>query len=202
MLSSKSVLLLLVFGIVLSVAPANAERLRLYEGASYKGSGRVFLAAKPTLDAADQGRFHSAKVVTGRWLVCDRARYAGNCMWIARNVPSFQDLAFSGDVGSLRPESVPVLRRQWGDRSPPSRKALVFFGKPRFEGDWDALPDSVADLRVVKARVTPSSVVLQTGAWRLCTLPNFEGTCLSLTASVWDLAAIFTTEIRSAQRLR
>jgi hypothetical protein len=186
---------------LLQIGPAHAERIRLYEAEAYSGSGKMFLDAAPALRDANGGKYKSAKIATGRWLLCDRAFYAGDCLWISSDASSFERLGFGGDIASLRPERVPVLRREWGERKPPSRSALVFFDEPDFRGEWIALHDSVADLANARMQLTPASIVLQEGAWKICTEPNFAGSCLSMTASAWDLGQIFSTEIRSAQRL-
>jgi len=181
---------------------ARAERLRLYDGENYHGNGRLFAAAEQNLRAeGDPSRAASAKVITGRWLLCERAFFSGDCLWISHDIPSFHALAFGADVESLRPERVPVLRRQWGDRRPPSRSALVLFTEANYQGGWVALKDSMPNLHEGGIDQATGSVVLQVGAWRLCTQPDYKGACLSMTASAWNMREIFSTRIRSIERL-
>jgi hypothetical protein len=180
---------------------AHAERIRLYEQENYRGGGKLFALAEQNLRTEDAPtRVASAKVITGRWLLCERAFFTGSCAWVSRDVPSFHALAFSGDLGSLRPERVPVIRRQWGGRHPPPRSALVLFPEADFEGDWIAIKESTPNLEAAGISLKPGSVVLQSGAWRLCSQPDYGGACLSMTASSWNLKEIFTTEIRSVER--
>lgn len=195
-------LTMLLLAVCICAAGARAERLRAYEELNFGGNSTLFSVPQETLDAeTGAGKFKSAKVISGRWLLCERPSYAGNCVWISRDVPSFGALAVEGDFGSARPERVPTLRREWGGRHLPSRSALVFFSEKDFRGGWVALDQDIADLREKHVTVRPASIVLQRGAWRVCTQPNFTGSCLSMTASAWDLEDIFTTEIRSVRRL-
>jgi Beta/Gamma crystallin len=194
-----------MFALLLSVlltTEAHAERIRLYQAENYHGNGRLFAAEEQNLRAeGDPSQVASAKVITGRWLLCERAFFGGSCLWISHDIPSFHALAFGSEVESLRPERVPVLRRQWGDRRPASRSSLALFSGANYEGDWVALKESAPNLGEAGVAFSPSSVVLQSGAWRLCTQPDFAGACLSMTASAWDLREIFSTQIRSAERL-
>jgi len=195
--------MLLWMAVCLCAGGARAERLRVYEELNFGGNSMLFSVPQATL-AVDTGAgtFKSAKVISGRWLLCERPSYAGNCVWISRDIPSFSELAVAGEFRSARPERVPMLRREWGGRPLPSRSALVFFGEEDFRGTWVAIDEDIADLREKNVGMKPASVVVQRGTWRICTQPNFTGSCLSMTASAWDLADIFTTEIQSVRRLR
>lgn len=179
---------------------AHAERMRLYEEGNYVGSGRVFMDDVSGLKIGGQTpRFESAKIITGRWLLCTSPNYSGDCLWISKDTPSFRALGYSGTLASLRPERVPVLARQWGDRKPPGRSALVFFSERNFAGEWTPYYEDASDLS--HSPIKPLSIVIQKGAWRLCSLPNYEGDCISMTASSWDMPSIFGPSIRSAKRL-
>lgn len=182
---------------------AHAERIRLFQNEKYAGANEMLGSDYRNFRASGHlENASSAQVISGRWLLCEGAFYAGSCLWLSRSVPSFQELGFKGGIGSLRSERIPLLRREWGGRNPPPRGALVFFSEANYRGAWVRLKDSVADLREAKIDVKPASIVLQRGVWRVCTERNYGGWCLSMTASTWDLAELFTTEIKSAERLQ
>jgi hypothetical protein len=183
------------------VSGARAERLRAFSEEGYAGVATMYSGRIAALKADDvQPVIASARVVTGRWLLCAKADFDGDCAWLAHDVPSVAKLGFTDKPGSLRPERVPILRRQWGDKHPPSRKALVLFDGPNYTGEWHAVRDSVGDFTAAGQK-SPESVVLNEGAWRLCTAPHYRGRCLIMTGSAWDLSEIFG-RVQSAQRLR
>jgi hypothetical protein len=159
----------------------------------------VFLGAKPAVQAAVATGARSAKVATNHWLLCESRGYRGDCLWLWRNVPSFRKLAFDGPIGSLRPEQEPIVARQWGERGPPPRDAIALFPEPDYRGEWIGIRRST---RKFEAPLHPGSIVVRTGAWRVCTEPDFGGRCLSMTTSAWDLAGIFSSDIESVEILR
>lgn len=194
---------LTLIGSSLLITVAHAERLRAFEQENYKGEYVIYSERAPNLRGANpQRKIGSVRVLTGRWLLCAGANYLGDCAWIARDLPSLPNIQFTNDVGSLRPESVPVLRRHWGDKGPPSRHALVLFSQANYDGEWVAVRDSVPDFAVGQIGVNPASIILNGGVWRLCTEAKFGGRCLTLTGSTWDLQDIFTRGIKSAERIQ
>lgn len=68
--------------------PAYAEEARvvLFEDVGYRGRSIALDRASSDL-AGFGGRARSIQVISGRWLVCDRARYAGRCQEVAESIP-------------------------------------------------------------------------------------------------------------------
>lgn len=190
-----------VFGIAIA-GEAYAQSIRVYEREHYSGVQRRYLSEEKSLKVDGNDLvIGSANVDPGRWLLCERESFTGNCAWISGHAPSFRELKMTGVIRSLRPEIVPLLRREWGERHAPSTSALALFSESNFRGDWVAVRESVRDLAAANIKIKPASIVLQKGAWRVCTQPDFHGTCLAMTASAWDMADIFTSNIASAERL-
>jgi hypothetical protein len=190
-----------LLALTLGASSAVAARLRLYPQQNYEGASRVYLdEASDTADSGQMPAFESAKVISGRWLLCSRPHFAGNCLWLWRDTPSFEALGFNSAIGSVRPEAIPVLPRHWGERQPPGRSALVFFQESDFQGDWESFYEDVPDFNSVRIRA--ASVVIQKQAWRLCSLPEFGGDCIIMTSSSPDIRKIFPSYIRSAQRVQ
>lgn len=193
--------LCLVSALIIATMPlssvARAAGIRLYTGEDYSGRSKIFLVDQPTLDL--ESGMQSAKVASDYWLLCERANYAGDCLWLWRDTPSFAKLDYRAPVGSLRPERAHIIARQWGRRGAPSRGVLALFPDRGYKGKWIAIRRSTTNITVP---IRPGSAVVRSAAWRICTEPHFGGRCLTLTTSAWDLADIFTTEIKSATPLR
>ena len=182
-------------------AHAAFARLRLYEEEGFKGAATEYIGPATVIGS----RFHeagSARVLSGRWLLCDAASLYGNCVWLSRDTQSLKAIGFEGPVASLSSEVVPLLRRNWGERRPPPRTSITFFSEREYQGDWIAIPGTIAELSTLENYAEPRSVVVQQGIWRLCTQPHFKGRCLIMTGSSWDLANIFSTQIMSVERIR
>jgi hypothetical protein len=143
----------------------------------------------------------SAKAITGRWLLCEGVSYGGDCVWLGRKVSSFKDIGSDGEFLSLRPVRIPVLRRNWGDRHPPALSSLALFSETEYRGEWTALSGTVADFAEANVAVSPASIIIGSGVWRVCSAPHFNGRCLTLTASVWDVRGIFGFTFRSAEKV-
>lgn len=185
------------------IGVAHAERIQLFQKEAFAGDSEIVWSDYKSFGASGHmDDASSVRVISGCWLLCDGTHFSGSCMWLSREVPSFRDLAFKDGIGSLRSERIPVLRRNWGGRPAAPRGSLVFFSDINYAGEWTRFEASVPDFGALKIGVKPGSIVLESGAWRICTKPNFEGWCLSMTASTWNLAEIFTTDIKSAERLR
>lgn len=181
--------------------PVFAERLRAFSAANYQGQERVYRDRVADLNAGEAAHaIVSVRVVTGRWLLCANANFSGDCAWLGHDVPSLPELGFKALPGSLRPERIPVILRNWGGRRPAPRESLVLFERADYDGAWTALPDSVPDFGAAHL-TSPGSIVLGNGAWRLCTGVDYTGRCLIVTASAWDIPNVFFGRIQSAKRL-
>ena len=186
---------------VLTNGTANAQRLHVYAEPKYHGAERMFLGSQPDLQATHPTTIASVRVIRDRWLLCTSPDFTGDCAWLAHDVSSLPELGFTNAPGSLRPERVPTIMRNWGERRPPPRADLVLFDKASYDGDWTALKDSVPDFTAAHLK-SPGSIVINEGTWRLCTGIGYAGRCLVANGSAWDMGAIFAGRILSAKRLQ
>lgn len=184
-----------------AVSDANAQQVRTFSKPNYEGTQRVFRDPSPNLQVTRPTTTGSVRLETEKWLICNGTNYTGDCLWVSRDVPSLPALGISDTPGSIKPERVPVVMRNWGSRRPPPRDQLVLFEKANYDGDWAALKDSVADFNAAHIK-SPGSIVLGDGAWRLCTGVDYSGRCLVTTGSAWDLGEIFPGRILSAKKLQ
>lgn len=184
-----------------AIGDASAARLRLFEHENFAGRTYEYMDAASDLGAGGQ-LAESVRVGSGRWLLCAGADFSGDCAWLSFDVRSLPHVGFTERIASLRPEAVPLLQRNWGAKGPPARTAIAIFSDRNFRGDWVAYRDNIEDLEETAPQLSVNSLVVQRGVWKLCTGPSFQGRCLITTASVWDLSDIFTTEIRSLEKVR
>ena len=83
-----------------AAATTTAPRLLVFEGPNFTGRRVTIEDARTSL----LGTAASIQVVGGRWQVCDRPDYGGNCMIVNADVANISDLyALRGRVASLRP---------------------------------------------------------------------------------------------------
>lgn len=78
-------------------------RLVLFEDVGYRGRSITLDRASSDL-AGFGGRARSVQVISGRWLVCDRTRYAGRCQQISESIPDLDRWGLTGGILSARPE--------------------------------------------------------------------------------------------------
>jgi len=80
-------------------APTTTPRLVVYEGPNFTGRRVTIEDARTSL----LGTAASIQVVGGRWQLCDRADFLGNCVMVNGDVPNISELSLRGRVASLRP---------------------------------------------------------------------------------------------------
>ncbi|MBI1213177.1 MAG: hypothetical protein GC190_17060 [Alphaproteobacteria bacterium] len=183
-----------------TVSGAHAQQMRTFSKPNYGGTQRVFRDPLPDLQSSRPTTVGSVRLETEKWLICDGTNYSGDCLWVSRDVPSLPALGLSDTPGSIKPERVPLVRRHWGGRYPPSGDSLALFEKANYDGEWTEIKDNVDNFAVANLK-SPGSLVLGDGTWRLCTGVDYSGRCLIVTGSAWDLHEIFPGRILSAQKL-
>lgn len=73
----------------------------IYRDAAYKGPAVFIGEAKPNLGLS--WPVNSVRVKSGRWELCDRTRYRGNCRIIERDTPMLNNILRGITVQSIRP---------------------------------------------------------------------------------------------------
>jgi hypothetical protein len=71
----------------------------VFEGANFTGRRVTIGDARNSL----LGSAGSLQVVGGRWQLCDRPDFSGNCVMVNGDVPNIAELNLRGRVASLRP---------------------------------------------------------------------------------------------------
>lgn len=78
--------------------PAEAT---IYRDAAYKGPAAFISEAKPNLGLA--WPVNSIRVTGGRWELCEKTRYRGNCRTVDRDTPMLNNILRGITIQSIRP---------------------------------------------------------------------------------------------------
>lgn len=73
----------------------------IYRDAAYRGPALFIGEAKPDLDLA--WPVNSIRVRNGRWELCERTRYRGNCRTVDQDTPLLNNLRRGMTIRSIRP---------------------------------------------------------------------------------------------------
>ena len=73
----------------------------IYRDAAYKGPAVFIGEAKPNLGLA--WPVNSVRVASGRWELCEKARYRGNCRTVDRDTPMLNNILRGLTIQSIRP---------------------------------------------------------------------------------------------------
>jgi hypothetical protein len=144
------------------------------------------------------------------WLLCTEPDYQGDCLWMRGG--SIRDLEPWGFGRRIR--SVKFVRLVLDDpyEGLATRSEDIFLlhnvptDKSRRKDNMRAgarITADVPDLLAYGVHDLPIAAVIHAGslAWQLCTETNYAGRCLTTVDDVDDMAAVFSTHIRSARRL-
>jgi hypothetical protein len=82
--------------------PEPYARMVLFEGDGYRGRSLALDQASANLGAFGN-RTRSLQVISGTWLVCDRAGFQGRCQQVSSSVPDLDRWGLAGRVMSARP---------------------------------------------------------------------------------------------------
>lgn len=80
-------------------ATSTQPRLVVFEGPNFTGRRVTIEDARTSL----LGTAASIQVTGGRWQLCDRPDFVGNCVMVSGDVPNVTELSLRGRVASLRP---------------------------------------------------------------------------------------------------
>jgi len=81
---------------------ARGPRIVLYQNAGFRGRSMTLDATAATLTFFNE-LAGSAELVDGRWELCDRPRFGGNCVTVTGSVRDLRTLSINGPVMSIRP---------------------------------------------------------------------------------------------------
>lgn len=145
-----------------SAQTVETERYRppeatIYRDAAYKGPAVFIGEAKDNLGLA--WPVNSVRIVSGRWELCERTRYRGNCRTIDRDTPMLGNILRGITIQSIRPVGA--------------------------GGGWNPQPpanDQVASGNFAEFHTQPSQ-----GRYRVlaCTNGSATANCAARTADTW-----------------
>jgi uncharacterized protein YcfJ len=127
---------LLVAALLLAAAPAFADEISFYEGESFRG--RVFSTDRSVQNLKRTGfndRASSVIVESGRWEVCEEARFGGNCTLLRRgSYDSLERMGINNRISSVRPVEGRGNRRGGRDNDDRySRREMEPLAEPNYQ---------------------------------------------------------------------
>ena len=172
--------------------PMSSVGVTLYPHSNYRGRWRQFFpgGARDTSvrgftfwdDLRFIGRnnaFSSARIHSGDWELCDRARSLGRCIYLSNDTPDFRDLRFDNATTSIRQINI-----SW----PPTDGIFLFADKDYLGGGkYFARGDSL-HLEQYRLEGAVSSYKVVGGVWEGCEGVLYRGWCHSLSGEKSDLS--------------
>ena len=194
---------------------ASGPELRLYEDPNYGGHELRIVGPQATLEGSGlNNRISSIHVVSGRWVLCSRSEYRGDCLTFSRHVPNLRDYGFNNDVTSMYPVKTagwsgafgPAWEGMWNGvayvSAPPPEGSIVLFEEKNFQGRWVVVNLGIDDMPEAGFIDQFSSVAVMPGSvWKMCSQPNYRSPCLYVADDIDDLAGIFDYRISSLERV-
>jgi hypothetical protein len=83
--------------------PPNRPRIVLYDGRNFQGRSTTIDDDTPTLRWTNNNTAGSLRVESGRWEICDQARYGGRCVTVTSDIPDLERYGWNNRISSLRP---------------------------------------------------------------------------------------------------
>ena len=147
----------------------------IYSNANFTGRSLRVTGAIPRLaDYRFNDRASSIRVMGGAWEVCVDANYRGRCEIIEYREGYLNQMRLNNKITSIRPVSYGYGGRH--DRYDRNDR----YGRGNdygYGGRYNAL----------RFNDKTSSIAIQSGAWEVCTDPNFRGRCEIITGSTAEL---------------
>jgi uncharacterized protein YcfJ len=175
--------------VALTISAQAAAQVVFYQGENFRG--RSFTASKEVRNLQNVGfndRASSVVVSSGRWEVCDDARFRGRCMVLRPGhysslaamglnepISSVRALNASARVEDSRYAPVPV-----SPSAGTGAAVITFFEREGFQGRTFNTERPVRDLERVGFNNRASSVVVIGERWEVCDERQFGGRCVIL----------------------
>ena len=163
--------------------------LTVFTDRNFRGRSATIRDDMPNLQAIGlNDAVSSLQVGPGeQWEVCEHANYEGRCVVVSGSESDLRLSKWNRMISSARRLSGGAAVRPPTGPGPPSQTDwyIVLFDQPNFRGNPRNYTAAVARL---SGRV--QSVTIGRGVWELCENRGFTGRCVTLDASVADLAAM------------
>jgi hypothetical protein len=73
----------------------------VFEGVNYSGRSATYESEQQSISGT---LLRSLQLRGGRWQICDRPQFGGNCVMVSSDVPDVSNLGLRGRVASMRPQ--------------------------------------------------------------------------------------------------
>ena len=172
----------------LAAGAAQAAEMTVYKQPNFTGKQLTLRGESTNLAGAGfEDQISSIVVRSGRWQVCSRPDFRGDCIELTRG--EYPQLAKNmnhriesvREIGNVAENGVANRRFAEADSgfAHGYRRggAVELFSGPDFRGRSVWLDHSVAELNDRLLERGVSSIVVHGGRWQACTRPGFEGRC-------------------------
>ena len=192
----------LLLALVVGSAAAHAAEITLYEHANFAGAQLTLRGYTPNFaNTGFNDRVSSIVVSSGRWELCTDADFKGTCTVFEPGEYPTIDRRLNDRYSSAREIGSNSERR--GSYSDYGRGAIELFDGPDFSGRSLRLQGDAESLRRNGFDDRAVSVIVDEGAWQLCTEEQFGGECRSFSPGRYgDLGYGFANHVSSARLLR
>jgi uncharacterized membrane protein YgcG len=165
---------------VLSVLPAWANEVVLYEGTDMRGRNVTITRPTPNLGYLGfENRASSLYVISGSWEFCTEPYFRGDCRVFPEGehprlggknnrISSGRPVADSG--GGYRPGN------DWGSAGEPE---VEVFDRENFATPLRTLRRSEPNFDTLRINDAIASLIVHRGTWQFCTDGNFRGDCVT-----------------------
>lgn len=201
----------------LPVSMSRAESITLYGDKDFSGERVTISDSVSDIRATPQPvSAMSLRIQTtvgypkAGWLLCAAPESQGDCLWLRDgSIRDLETWSFARKTVSLKTVRLDLYEPYEGLAT---RSDDIFLlhtiptDKNRRKDNMRAgarIRSDTPDLLAYGVHDLPIAAVIVAGTlpWQLCTEPNYAGRCLTTVDDVDDMAALFSTHIRSARRL-
>ena len=180
-----------------AVPAAHAGEMALYGREQFEGT-RVVLR-EPARDLGRAGlpkRVGSMVVSAGRWELCTRPDFEGDCFIVEPG--EYRELGrIVNTIASAR-----ELEARSARANPRREPGVELFEGERFEGARVIVQGPLETLRTVGFNDRAGSLIVYGGQWEFCQDKDFGGLCLTYGAGRYDHLGSLHRQISSIRRIR
>ncbi len=170
-----------------AIAAQASAQVIFYESDNF--GGRTFTADREVRNFKRFGfndRASSAVVESGRWEVCERTRFEGNCKVLRPGrYPSLNQIGLGDRISSVQPinRDARIAENRYAPlprAATPAAAPVTFYEHENFRGASFTAADDVENFSRYGFNNSASSVIITNGPWEVCNSAGFRGRCVAL----------------------